>query len=132
MIKAFGIVVLCLSLVTLVIWSQSSNIRVWLNPDFIRVDLKGKLRHDGIDIYCKAEGASDSVLVYQSGEQLLKSFGKRGYNVFSVTYQGGYIGSVDHFKTDEINTHTYHYTVEEQAGQIGIVNIVISGIDGHQ
>ena len=131
MLKAFGIVVLVLSLITLVIWSQSSNIRIWLDPDFIRVELRGKLRHQGINIYCKTEGASDSTIIYQSGKQLLKSFGERGNNVFSITYEDELVGSVEHFKTDDSNTHTYYYIIEEQSGQIDIVHVMITGADGH-
>lgn len=132
MLKAFGIVVLCLSLVTLVIWSQISNIRIWLDPDFIRLELKGKLLHQKIDVYCRREGASDSTLVYQSGKQLIKSFGGRGNNTFSVIYDNEIVGSVEHFKTDENNTHTYIYTLEEHSGQIDLVDVGISGKDGHQ
>ena len=132
MLKAFGIVVLVLSLFTLGIWSQSNRIRTWLNPDYVRIELRGKLLHQRVSIYWKTEGAVDSTLVYQEGKQLVKSFNKSGYNIFSITYEGKYIGTVDHFKTDQYNAHIYSYTIEEQEGIVNLTNVVIFGKDGHR
>jgi len=106
MLKAFGIVILVLSVITIGIWSQSDRIRRWLNTDYIRIELHGKVQHQGVEIYWKTEGSLDSVLVYQSNNQLVKSFSESGYNIFSVAYQGRYLGSTEHFKTDKYNSHT--------------------------
>ena len=59
MLKAFGIVVLVLSLFTIGIWSQSSRIRTWIDPDYIRIELQGNVKHLGIEIYWKTEGSND-------------------------------------------------------------------------
>ena len=132
MLKAFGIVVMVLSLVTLGIWSQSNRIRTWLNPDYIHIELQGNVLHRGVEIYWKTEGANDSTLVYQFSNQLVKSFSRSGYNIFSVIYQGRYIGTTEHFKTDKYNSHSYSYSIEEQQGVVSLFDVDISGPDGHR
>jgi|GEM_PF-6751894 len=132
MLKAFGIIVLVLSLITLCIWSQADFIRTLLDPDFVRVELHGRLHHQAVEVYWKSEGQQDSTLIYQSGNQLIKSFPQSGFNTFTVTYDKRFIGSIEQFKTAKYNSHSYNFVLEEHEGQIELVDVVISGIDGHR
>ncbi len=132
MLRTFAIISLVLSLITIGIWSQSDRIRRWLDPDVIRVELHGRLQYQGLEIYWQTESSLDSILVYQSAKQVVQAFPVRGSNVFSVYYQGAFIGSIDHFKTDKDHSHSYYYIIEEQEGNIELVDVAISGMDAHQ
>lgn len=132
MLKAFGIVVLVLSLITVGIWSQTDLIRTLLNPDYIRVEIHGRLQHQAVAVYWRTEGQQDSMLVYQSANQLIRSFPQSGYNIFTVTYDRQFIGSVEQFKTAKYNAHSYNFVLEEYEGEIELTDVVISGIDGHR
>jgi hypothetical protein len=132
MLKAFGIVVLVLSLITIGIWSQTDRIRTMLDPDYIYVELHGRLQHEQVAIYWKTEGQRDSTLIYEAGNQLVKSFPERGYNIFTITYNAQFVGAIAQFKTGKYHAHSYHFILDEQAEDILLTDVVISGIDGHR
>jgi hypothetical protein len=117
---------------TLALWSQLDRIKSLINPDIIRVELHGQLKQSDVDVYWKGEADQDSILVYKSGQQLQKSFLKIGHNRFSVICRGEYLGSIEHFKTDQYNSHTYYYTIEEASGVVNLISARIIGPDAHR
>jgi len=131
MAKTLAILFVIFSLITLIIWSQTDRIRTWINPDYIRVQLYGKLHYPGVNIHWKEEGSGDSTLIYSAGTQIVSSFPKSGFNTFTISYQGRFIESIEHFKTNSYYAHSYLFVLEEEAGEIALTDIKISGVDGN-
>lgn len=131
MAKTLAFITLVLSLITFAIWSQRDQIRAWINPDYIRVQLYGKLQYPGVAIHWKQEGSVDSTLVYADGEQLVNTFPHSGFNSFTISYRGQFVESIEHFKTSPYFAHSYLFVLEEDDGEIALTDMQISGVDGN-